>query len=275
MFRIRHFCVLLVLAILPTCLISNGHAQCIVAHRGASHDAPENTLAAFRLAWEKNADAIEADFYLSRDGHIVCIHDKTTERTAGVELTVAESSLADLKQLDVGSWKHKRFAGEKIPTLQEVIATIPKGKRIVIELKVGPEIVAPLQRILSESKLKPEQIMVISFKESTIAESKRAMPNIKAHWLTGYDPDDEIGPWTPTAASVIRTVERTNADGFGSHARRGVFNQKFIDTLTDAGVREFHVWTIDDPADARFYINLGAIGITTNRPAFIRSHLGK
>jgi len=277
MLRIDQRCRLLAffLAMSPIYLGSNTQAQLIVAHRGASHDAPENTLAAFRLAWEKNADGIEGDFYLSRDGHIVCIHDKTTERTSGVEMTVAQSSLAELKQLDVGSWKHKRFSDERIPTLQEVIATVPRGKQIVIELKVGPKIVAPLQCILSASKLKPEQIMVISFNESTIAESKKTMPHIKAHWLTGYDQDDETGPWAPTAASVARTIERTNADGIGSQARRGVFNKTFIDSLTDAGVEEFHVWTIDEPADARFYKKLGACGITTNRPAFIRSHLKK
>lgn len=250
-------------------------AQLIVAHRGASYDAPENTLAAFRLAWAENADGIEGDFYLSSDGHVVCIHDDTTKRTAGVNLKVAKTTLAELKQLDVGSWKDKKFASERIPTLQEVITTVPDGKRIVIELKIGPEIVAPMQRILEASNLKPEQILVISFDEKTIAESKKLLPNIKAHWLTGYKPDDHIGPWKPTAASVVKTIGRIKADGLGSKARRSVFNQNFINTLKAAGIHEFHVWTVDDPADARFYQNLGAFGITTNRPGFIRAELKK
>ena len=86
-------------------LFSDGlQGQLIVAHRGASHDAPENTLAAFRLAWEKDADAIEGDFYLTRDQQIVCLHDETTERTAPGQtcLQVAESTREQLRTLDVG-----------------------------------------------------------------------------------------------------------------------------------------------------------------------------
>ena len=90
-------------------------AQLIIAHRGASHEAPENTLAAFRLAWEEQADGIEGDFYLTSDGQIVCIHDKTTKRVAPKqpELTVAKSTLKQLRSLDVGSWKNPRYAAER------------------------------------------------------------------------------------------------------------------------------------------------------------------
>lgn len=87
-------------------------SQLIVAHRGASYDAPENTLAAFRLAFEKDADGIEGDFYLTSDNRIVCIHDSDTERVAGKKLIVAKSTLAELKQLDVGSWKDKKWHAE-------------------------------------------------------------------------------------------------------------------------------------------------------------------
>src|SRR6185369_848081 len=93
------------------------HAEpMLIAHRGASRDAPENTLAAFRLAWQQGADGIEADFRLTRDGRVVCLHDASTGRTAGVDLAVAEASLEELKRLDVGGWKGARWAGERIPT---------------------------------------------------------------------------------------------------------------------------------------------------------------
>ncbi len=250
--------------------------QMIIAHRGASHVAPENTLAAFRLAWEQDADGIEGDFQLSRDGHIVCIHDETTLRTAGMNLQVADSTLEELKNLDVGQWKDRKFSGERIPTLQEVIATMLSGKRIIIELKVGPEIVAPMHRILSASKLLPQQILVVSFNEETIAESKRLMPGIKSHWLTRFSPEDDAGPpWTPTAKSIGQTISRIQADGLGSQARRTVVDEKFIHTLDAAGVTEFHVWTVDDPADALYFQSLGACSITTNRPEFIRRGIQK
>lgn len=248
-------------------------AQLIVAHRGASHDAPENTLAAFNLAWSQGADGIEGDFYLSSDGEIVCIHDGTTGRTAGVNKEVNKCLLSELKKLDVGSWKDKKFKGEQIPTLQEVLATVPAGKRMIIELKVGPEIVGPLDRVLRSSKFKPEQVLVIAFDAKTIAESKRVMPHIKAHWLTGYRSNEEGGTWSPSSTNVIQTMKRIKADGLGSQARRNVFDDKFIGALKTAGINEFHVWTIDDPADARYYKKLGAFGITTNRPAYIRNQL--
>jgi glycerophosphoryl diester phosphodiesterase len=112
-------------------------AQLIIAHRGASHDAPENTLASFKLAWEQKADGIEGDFYLTKDGKIVCIHDKTTKRTSGqkVELDVAASTLAELRKVDVGAWKDPKYAGEKMPTLEEVLAIVPAGKVFFIEIK--------------------------------------------------------------------------------------------------------------------------------------------
>ncbi len=257
----------------PLASAQESQVPLIVAHRGASYEAPENTLAAFRLAWKQNADGIEGDFFLSRDGQVVCIHDDTTGRTADVNLNVADSTLAQLKQLDVGTWKNKRFAGEKIPTLEEVIETVPDGKRIVIELKIGPEIVAPMKQILDASTLKPEQILVISFNQKTIAESKRLLPQIKAHWLTGYQPDDNVGPWTPSAETIVQTIKQIKADGLGSHGRRPVFNNEFVETLKSGGVNEFHVWTIDEPVDAKFYASLGAYGVTTNRPDLIRREL--
>ena len=246
----------------------------ITAHRGASHDAPENTLAAFELAWKQDADAIEGDFCLCRDGEIVCIHDATTQRTAGVNLEVAKSTVAELKQLDVGRWKDNKFSGERIPTLQEVIATVPDGKRIVIELKAGSEIIAPLRGELEASKLEPEQIIVISFDEKTIAESKRLLPHIKTHWLTNCRRQNDQGRM-PTATSVAEIVSRTNSDGLGIQANRDVINEDFIHEIRAAGVKEFHVWTVDDAADARFYQALGAYGITTNRPAFLRRELSQ
>ncbi len=252
---------------------ANLSAQLIVAHRGASHDAPENTLAAFQLAWAQQADGIEGDFRLTKDGQIVCIHDATTERTAGVDWDVATSTLAELKKLDVGRWKGEPFAGQRIPTLQEVMETVPEGKQIVIELKVGPEIIRPLQSVLNDSKMQPGQILVIGFDEKTVRESKRLLPHIKTHWLTGYKEDEPNGSWSPDVASVAASVARCNADGLGSKADRHVFNQDFVKSLATAGINEFHIWTVDDPADARYYQALGACSITTNRPEFLRQAL--
>ncbi len=248
--------------------------QDIVAHRGASHDAPENTISAFRLAWEMQADAIEADFYLTADKQIVCIHDTTTKRVApgSPELTVADTTLEVLRTLDVGSWKDARFANERIPTVQEVLATVPDGKRIFVEIKCGPEIVEPLKQHLSVSGLKPDQIVIICFQENVVLESRRVMPQYKANWLTGYKQKSDDADWNPTQTSVLQALRATGATGLGSNGNLKVINPAFVDAVRTAG-HEFHVWTINDADAARDFQKLKVDSITTDRPDYIRSIL--
>ncbi len=243
----------------------------IVAHRGASHFAPENTLAAFRRAWEEGADVIEGDFYLTADGHIVCIHDRTTKKTAGVELDVAKSTLAELRQLDVGRWKDERFAGERIPTIEEVLAIVPPNKSILIEVKCGPEIVPKLKEALEAAQLKPQQTKVIAFDERVVASTKRLIPEIKAYWLVRYK-EQPNGGFEPTAADVMRTLARVRADGLDTHANEQVVDADFVKMLRMAGL-EFHTWTVNDPSVAEHFRMLGVDSITTDRPGFLREKL--
>lgn len=248
-------------------------AQNIVAHRGASFDAPENTLAAFKLAFEQGADGVEGDFYLSSDGEIVCCHDKDTQRTAGVKHVISETPLKTLRSLDVGSWKHEKFRGERMPTFAEVADAIPAGKKFIIELKTGPEIVAPLKAALARTDLEEEQILIICFDEKTVAECKRLLPDLKCHWLTGYKQDAKTGQWKPTLAEVIATLERSHADGLGTQAEMRHVDAEFLESLCDEGHCEFHVWTVDKPKVARYYRDLKPWGITTNRPGWLREKL--
>ena len=104
----------------------------IIAHRGASHDAPENTLESVRLGWEQGADAVEVDVYLSKDGHIVVHHDDTTKKLAGVDRKVVAQTLAELQRLDVGAWKGAKWKGVRIPRLDDVLASIPEGRRMSV-----------------------------------------------------------------------------------------------------------------------------------------------
>ena len=258
-----------------SCCATLTQGQLIVAHRGASHDAPENTLAAFHLAWERGADGVEGDFYLTRDRRIVCIHDKDTKRVADETLVVMDSSLAELKRLDVGSWKGATWKDERIPTLEEVIGVMPPDKILFIELKVGPEIVAPLKEVLARSMLTPERYVVISFDSDTIAACEKHIPGVTTHWLSGQMRQGNSGEWNPTPAKVITTLKLTRADGFGGQAHREAFDADFIGHLKRAGQGTFHVWTVDDIPTARFYQSQGAFGITTNRPGFVRAGLAE
>lgn len=257
--------------ILLTCS-TTANAQLIVAHRGASYDAPENTLAAFRLAWEQQADAIEGDFYVTKDKQIVCIHDKTTKRVARqqLELHVASSTLDELRQVDVGSWKGSRFANERIPTLQEVLTTVPNGKQIFVEIKCGLEILPLIRPQLIASGLKPEQIVIICFDQTVISECRRTMPGFKANWLTGYKQSSKQSEWKPGVNEVIEILKKTEAIGLGTNANRNVVDQAFVSRVCEAGF-EFHVWTVNDIESARYFANLQASSITTDRPAFIRN----
>ncbi|KLU02760.1 Glycerophosphoryl diester phosphodiesterase [Rhodopirellula islandica] len=247
----------------------------IVAHRGASHMAPENTLSAFHLAWEENADAIEGDFYLSSDGEIVCLHDKTTTRTSpGSSLTVAEATLEQLRKLDFGAWKHERYSGERIPTLGEVMATVPDGKGIFIEIKCGPEILPTLKKQLEDCSLKPEQITIICFNQEVVRQAREMMP-YDCNWLTSYKKQAN-GSWTPGVDGVRKSLKATDATGFGTQVKADllgpVLSQDFCDAVRSAGCG-IHGWTIDEPAVAKQLVGLGFESITTNRPAEIRSAL--
>jgi glycerophosphoryl diester phosphodiesterase len=265
---------LIAMALLSLVAPSASHAAgpLIVAHRGASFDAPENTLAAFRLAWEQGADGIEGDYYLSSDGRIVCIHDKDTQRVAGAKHVVSETPFETLRSLDVGAWKGEKWRGERMPTLEEVLAIVPAGKMIFIELKVGVEIVAPMMKAIDASGLKNEQIVIISFDADAIAACERLRPGLRTQWLTDYKQQDD-GAWRPSEETVTATLLRTGADALGSKANPEVLDQSFLRHLSAAHHGEFGVWTVDDPALAQFYIDNGAWSVTTNRPAWLREQL--
>jgi glycerophosphoryl diester phosphodiesterase len=242
----------------------------VIAHRGAADDAPENTLAAFKLAWQQGADGIEGDFHLTRDGEIVCIHDADTRRTAGRAGQVAEATLAELRQLDVGSWKDEQWRGARIPTLGEVLATVPEGKQVFIEIKCGPDILPALKEALAGAGLQSGQAIVMSFDARVIGEAKRLLPQLKALWLTDFKAGPETGV-RPSAKEILQTLDKTGADGVGCRAHPAV-DQAFMQALRTAQ-KEVHLWTVDDVALAKRYLQLGVDSLTSNRAGWLKQGL--
>ncbi len=242
----------------------------IVGHRGASWDAPENTVASVKLAWEQKADAAEFDVYLSKDGKIVVLHDKTLKRTAGFDKAVTELTASELGSMDVGRWKGERFAGERLPMLEDVLATVPVGKRVFIEVKCGPEIVPELDRVLKAGKLKPEQTAIIAFSSDVVAAAKKARPDLKAYWVASIAPKKDKP--APKASELIATAKTISADGLDLSATPGVLTAEYAKAIRDAGLPLF-VWTVNDVSLARRMIELGAVGLTTDRPAWLRARL--
>jgi glycerophosphoryl diester phosphodiesterase len=242
----------------------------LIAHRGASREAPENTLASFCRAFAQGADGIEGDFRLAADGEIVCIHDATTGRTAGVDFAVAGATLAELRSLDVGAWKGSQWTGERIPTLAEVLAVVPPGKTFYIEVKCGPEIVRPLQRALFAADFDPARTIILAFDAGIVAAVRTGLPRVKALWLTGYRRRWRCG-WTPDVATILRTLAESGATGLGSQASRAV-DADLVRALREAG-QELHVWTVDTLPLARRFVALGVDAIITNRPGRLRERL--
>jgi glycerophosphoryl diester phosphodiesterase len=241
----------------------------IVAHRGASRKAPQNTLPAFKLAWENGADAIEGDFHLTRDGHIVCVHDDNTKRVSDKDLVIKESTLDELRELDVGAYHDKHYRGTIIPTIAEVFLTIPDTKKIYIEIKCGAEIIPKLLEEIKRSGLKREQIVVISLNSKMIQAFKVEAPWFKAFWLSKLEKDTS-GKITPSLETVLDTLKQTKADGFSSH--KDIISESFIRSIMENGY-EYHVWTVDDLKTARLFKNWGAKSITTNVPEYLKKNL--
>jgi glycerophosphoryl diester phosphodiesterase len=239
----------------------------IIAHRGSSYDAPENTLAATRLAWAEGADAVEVDIRLTADLQLAVIHDEDTRRVAGAAHSVGASTLAELKRLDVGRWKSAQYAGEKIPALDEVISSLPPEKRLFIEIKNGPEVVVELQRCLTRHSLGSKQVVVISFNFEVVAQAKKTLPHCAALWIL----DRETYSRERTLDHVIAQCHDAGLDGLDL-AHDCPIDAPVVKRLHDAGL-QLYVWTVDDLATARRLGAAGVNGITTNRPGWLRAQL--
>ncbi|HCO92960.1 MAG TPA: glycerophosphodiester phosphodiesterase [Phycisphaerales bacterium] len=239
----------------------------IIAHRGASYIAPENTMASVMLGWEKDAD-VEVDVYLTKDNQIVAIHDGTTERTAGTDVNIVDATSEELRKLDVGSFKSDQYAGEKIPFLADIVETIPHGRKLYVEIKCGQEILPYLRELLADSG-KMSQIVIIGFDLETVTMSKQLI-DVPTYWLKGTEKIKETEQWIPHDPQLVQTVKDKGLDGLDVHYA-GV-NKEFVDAVKASG-QKLYVWTVDDPEEAIRLIKLGVDGITTNRPEWLREQV--
>jgi glycerophosphoryl diester phosphodiesterase len=249
---------------------SRSDAVEIIGHRGASHDAPENTLASFRLAFTQHTDAAETDVYLSKDGEIVVIHDANTRRVSGHSGKVVDQTLAELKKLDIGSWKGEQWSGERIPTLAELLEVIPEGKRLFIEIKCGPEIAPRLAQVLHSAHKRPEQTCLISFSYEVMQRVKKELPELKCYWIVQLRRNRETKRWSPSLESIIRKTKEAGLDGidFGDAA---VIDREYVGKVKQSGLGVY-IWTVDTTEEAGRLERAGVDGITTNRPGFLKEY---
>lgn len=220
----------------------------IVAHRGgAGTKALENTMEAFKKAFEDEADAIEGDFHLTKDGVIVCHHDADIKGSL-----INENSFVTLKTLK-----------PDLPNLQEVLNLISDEKMIYIEIKCGVEIFPSLITVLKASNLNHSQIVIISFTEAVIQEAKKIFPKIKVYWLC-YLKEREI----PDIKHCIKVLESAEADGL-STTINAYINEGFIKNLGEQGF-SYHAWTVNSLEEAKLLLTWGTASITTDRVEKIR-----
>ena len=261
--------ILLSVALSPTFMYAQ---EClIIGHRGASHDAPENTLASVNLAWEKGAKAAEIDVHLSSDDQVVVVHDFNTKKLFGRDREVKDQTLAELRELDAGLHKGRQWQGERIPLLDEVLATVPTGRILVVEIKVGPEIIPELEKSFARSGLGPDQIILISFNWESTAAARQAFPDHRVYALSSFKKNKETQIWEPSVEELIARAKEVGADGLSVKAIDTV-DAAFIAKVKTAGL-EAYVWTVDDPALARNLKSWGINGITTNRPQWLANQL--
>ena len=259
-------------AISSLCLVMNSNAVEIIGHRGASHDAPENTVASAKLCWEQKADALELDIYLTKDGKIVVIHDKTTKRTTGTDGNVAEMTLEELRKLDAGSWKNPKYAGEKLPTLDEMLSTMPKGKKTYIEIKCGTEVLPELKRVIDASKRPAQELVIIAFSYKVATEAKKLFPKIEVAYLYDWKKDKDTAAKFD-ADALIEHAKKSGLDALDLEFK-GPIDTEFVTKARKAGLKVY-VWTVDDAVAAARLKETGIDGITTNRPQWLREQLSK
>ena len=230
----------------------------IFAHRGASAHAPENTLAAFELAFTQQADAIELDVKLSADEQVVVIHDPTVDRTTNGKGRVQDLALAELKRLDCGSFFSGNYTAEKIPTLEEVFESV--GKRIFINIeltnyKTPRDNLSEVVCMLVKKHQMQKRIIFSSFHASNLSKARSYLPDVPRGLLAM---DGLQGVW---ARSFGFTFGKYDA----LHPNLKDITQQEINRVHRLK-RRVHVWTVNEEQDMRRLFNWGVDGIFTDDP---------
>ncbi|MGW1809949.1 glycerophosphodiester phosphodiesterase [Streptomyces sp. NPDC002078] len=265
----------------------------VVAHRGASEDAPEHTLAAYKKAIEDGADALECDVRLTADGHLVCVHDRRVNRTSNGRGAVSALELADLAALDFGSWKtreswhgrveepdweHRPEDREEtsvltLERLLELVADAGRRVELAIETKhptrwagqVEERLLTLLKRfgLDAPASAAESQVRIMSFSARSLHRVRAAAPTLPTvylvQFLTPRLRDGRLPAGVRIAGPSIRIVRN---------------NPAYVERLQRAGHR-VHVWTVNEPEDVDLCVELGIDAVITNRPHAVLRQLGR
>lgn len=240
----------------------------VIAHRGGAQLAPENTLSAIHKAIELEVDMIEIDVILSKDGEVIVIHDDTVDRTSDGEGVVKEMTLAELKMLDAGSWFDAKFAGERIPTLDETLEAIQGKCILLIEIKDGDEeypgleakVVDAIKRYHAE-----DWVIVQSFNERSVLRVGEMSKDFPTFFLMGSSFSDFYDKLPASASNT--TLPYT---GVAIHHK--AINADQVKKLHELGYQVL-VWTVNSKEDIQQTIQYQVDGIITDRPDLVQELL--
>jgi glycerophosphoryl diester phosphodiesterase len=249
----------------------------IIAHRGLSGLAPENTLAAFRAAIECGADRIELDVHLSKDGVPVVIHDADLDRTTNGAGPVVAATLEELRRLDAGAWFSPRFAGERIPTLEETLELLCGTIGVNVEIKeeavqrMGPagargEAQDGVEVKVARALARPgrrDSVIVSSFEPLALERLRAIAPEIPLEVLHN-------DPSHPPGRSELERARELGARALNVWRDELLERPELVSDARALGLG-IKVYTVDEPADLERFLRLGVAGIFTNRPDVLRS----
>ncbi|HEY0187127.1 MAG TPA: glycerophosphodiester phosphodiesterase family protein [Cellulomonas sp.] len=229
----------------------------VVAHRGNSAVAPQNTLAAFEAAWRAGAGSIELDVQLTADGHVVVIHDDTVDATTDGTGTVTALSLAETRALDAGSWFSPAYRGQRVPTFAEVVDLLVRrpGIDLLLEIKGSWDVeqVRLVTGPIAAAGLR-DRVIGQSFWPETVAAVAEADPGLRRGLLVGEAPDDLVQRCTELGAATCNP-----------HGGLLEVDPGLVGRLHAAGVQVM-VWTLDEPEQWAAALALGVDAIITDRP---------
>ena len=241
----------------------------LIAHRGESKDAPENTLPAYRTAVERGF-GFECDIYLARDKRLFTFHDgNLTRTTAGANTNRCtnvdwEETVSKVNVGGWGRWKGSKFDPTRPALFSEVLALAREGRYVYVEVKGNDPSWVPYikDEIAKARNVNPGNVLFISFGDRVCAELKRAMPEYRVYFLLSTRKRGREGtPWT--AEEVISRLRQLGVDGVDIHFDPAIHDAAFVKKVHDAGF-SFHVWTIDDLETAKKAFAVGADTLTTN-----------
>ncbi len=234
----------------------------IIAHRGASAEAPENTAAAFRRALAVGVDGVELDVHLSSEGVPVVIHDHLLERTTDGRGPVGALPLAALRQLDAGRWFAGEFAGERIPTLAEALALL-RPVRVIVELKRAPlpsaEMAARVAAVIGASG--HPAVTVSSFDHPLLLEVRVHLPQVQTAVLYVARPVDPLRLARDAGATLL-------------HPHWSLLTPDVVAAAHAAGV-EVETWVVDEPEEMARMVAMRVDGVMTNHPERLRAVLAR